>query len=255
MAVEVAVPPLPDCPTLHLGCSAAGGMPESPRAASPTSPKPRKANTATFKSPKRPPTTPRRTPPLGSPRKVASPLSPRPKKESEPTPITSQTTVVVAALAAVGGTVLNPPPPALSTDWRKTRALFPPTLDKDAVTVALQQARDLLSMFTYNLNGSTYNVDKKRPLKQLLATGDTILKEGSKIQCVEASFVALQLTQHLTPVLRFGMSFDSKSEGRGYRHLVMGIKHHDLFGALGISRNPGLMSKDIRFRSLADLVK
>eukprot|EP01064_Diplonema_japonicum_P032780 TRINITY_DN6257_c0_g1_i1.p1 TRINITY_DN6257_c0_g1~~TRINITY_DN6257_c0_g1_i1.p1 ORF type:complete len:784 (+),score=171.63 TRINITY_DN6257_c0_g1_i1:128-2479(+) len=128
-------------------------------------------------------------------------------------------------------------------------------MEKEDVERAVETAGEILAKFEYHIHGSTFNVDKKRTLQKLIQTADSILKEGVKIQCVEACFVALLLTQKVTALTRFSMSFESKTpQAKTYRHLVLGIKYDGRYGSLGISRNPGLMTKSLQFENLHDLV-
>ncbi|KAJ9472893.1 hypothetical protein DIPPA_21567 [Diplonema papillatum] len=134
--------------------------------------------------------------------------------------------------------------------------LTPVHLNRKTVSRGLTKAGDVLAKFEYHMYGSTFNADKKRPLAKLLHTGDQVLREGVKIQCVEACFVALLLTQGLSTVTRFALSFESRSsEGKTYRHLVLALRFEGKYGSLGISRNQGLMTKPVEFPSLWELLQ
>ncbi len=50
------------------------------------------------------------------------------------------------------------------------------------------------------------------------------------------------------------MSLKSSCEGKIYRHIVLVVKYGDRWGALGLSRRPDLMGKDLLYSSLADLI-
>ncbi|KAJ9440419.1 hypothetical protein DIPPA_24191 [Diplonema papillatum] len=120
---------------------------------------------------------------------------------------------------------------------------------------SLYLARKVLSTFAYTTEGATFNVEKKRSLAEIYATASQILRDGVRIQCVEGTFVGLLLTDSLPSVIRFGLSFESKTPtGMTYKHLVLGVRLCRRYGALGISRNKGLMTKPMRFSSLAELV-
>ena len=119
----------------------------------------------------------------------------------------------------------------------------------------LEAARLILGSFEYTKDGPTFDVDKKRSLAELHGTAAEILRDGVRIQCVEGAFVALLLTHHLTSVVRFSLSFQSRTpEGTIYKHIVMGLRCGKHYGALGISRGKGLMTKDTVFPSLNALI-
>eukprot|EP00756_Hemistasia_phaeocysticola_P002120 Hpha_TRINITY_DN11465_c0_g1::TRINITY_DN11465_c0_g1_i1::g.137606::m.137606 len=121
---------------------------------------------------------------------------------------------------------------------------------------------ELLAGFTYNSFGATHDVTKKRRVGALLLTAQEIAQRSTTAQCVEAAFVALMLTQRFPLLTRFGLSFTSRltqdgpegEAGRVYKHIVLGVRLRRRFGALGISRAGGLMSKPLAFGSLAELV-
>ena len=132
--------------------------------------------------------------------------------------------------------------------------LNPSDYTSEKINLAINTCSNTLSKYDYHMYGATFNVDKKRPIQKLFSTADQILKEGIRIQCVEACFVALLLTDKLLPVIRFAISFESKNEEKTYRHLVLGLKYGDMFGSLGISRNCGLMTKSLSFCCLQELL-
>eukprot|EP01012_Entosiphon_sulcatum_P048666 TRINITY_DN67173_c0_g1_i1.p1 TRINITY_DN67173_c0_g1~~TRINITY_DN67173_c0_g1_i1.p1 ORF type:complete len:785 (+),score=49.87 TRINITY_DN67173_c0_g1_i1:81-2435(+) len=112
-----------------------------------------------------------------------------------------------------------------------------------------------LEGFAYNPNGASYNVDKKRPLWKLLATGAEILRSPLRpIQCVEGVLAALSLSQRFQSIQRFGLSFQSQEGDKLHYHLVLGVWAEGKYGAIGISRNPHLMNKPLTFTSLAPLI-
>ena len=120
----------------------------------------------------------------------------------------------------------------------------------------IRHIQETLQSFVYNPNGATYDVNKKRPLSELLDTGKLIGSHPTKpIQCVEGAFVALHMSQQYTGIHRFSLSFQSLDEASVVRHhLVLGVYGGDKYGAFGISRCPALMNKPMQFDTLADLL-
>jgi hypothetical protein len=56
-------------------------------------------------------------------------------------------------------------------------------------------------------------------------------------------------------VITFPLSFKSSVQGHVYRHIVLAVKaRDDMWGALGISRSDKLMYKDIKFKSMGELI-
>ena len=71
-----------------------------------------------------------------------------------------------------------------------------------------------IAQYAYNIHGPTYNVNKDRPLSELFDTaGEILCRPERPIQCVEAAFLGLHLTQGM-PCVRFPISFHSKK----YKH-------------------------------------
>ena len=109
----------------------------------------------------------------------------------------------------------------------------------------------------YNHHGATYSIDKSRPLCSLLVCGKSIYSHRMtvKIQCVEGVFLGLHLTQRFAQVDRFSMSFESHHLHDTHHHIVLGVHHRGIYGALGISRSKDLMAKDLVFGSLTEMIE
>jgi hypothetical protein len=81
-----------------------------------------------------------------------------------------------------------------------------------------------------------------------------IVRDALPIRCLEAVFLALHLTQGMTELDRYPVSFKSTVAGNTYRHIVLAIKVEGKFGALGLSRRSTLMFKDFTYESFGDLI-
>eukprot|EP01064_Diplonema_japonicum_P030904 TRINITY_DN5376_c0_g1_i2.p1 TRINITY_DN5376_c0_g1~~TRINITY_DN5376_c0_g1_i2.p1 ORF type:complete len:332 (+),score=31.19 TRINITY_DN5376_c0_g1_i2:77-1072(+) len=81
----------------------------------------------------------------------------------------------------------------------------------------LKEVQASLASYKYNMNGPSYNVCKDRPLTEMMDTAGEILGQPDKpIQCVEAAFLGLRLTQGMIDVVRFPISFHSKKWKDGH---------------------------------------
>lgn len=115
-----------------------------------------------------------------------------------------------------------------------------------------------INVLTYNhLPRTFFSLEKHRSLQSILLTAKEALAEALPIRCLEATFVALHLTQCLRDIDRIPLSFKSEANGNTYRHIVLVLRTRStpsLYGALGLSRKSSLMYKPMTFRSLYDLV-
>ncbi|KAJ3161584.1 Tubulinyl-Tyr carboxypeptidase 2 [Irineochytrium annulatum] len=95
---------------------------------------------------------------------------------------------------------------------------------------------------------------KNLPFKQLMGTAAEMVRYGLPIKCLEAAVVGIYCSNEITEIDRFTLSFKSKAEGSVFRHIVLAIRHHEYYGALGLSRRKDLMFKPLVYRSLRELV-
>ena len=119
--------------------------------------------------------------------------------------------------------------------------------------------QDFIASLRYNhVPGYHYNVRKRRPFHQLMATARDVMAKGLPIKCIEAAMLAMYLTCSCKAWHRYAVGFKSKVTGQcgAYRHIVL-IVHDaeaDLWGALGISRRANLMYKPLQYVSLSSLI-
>ncbi|KDO32640.1 hypothetical protein SPRG_02341 [Saprolegnia parasitica CBS 223.65] len=136
---------------------------------------------------------------------------------------------------------------------------------KGSIKTKLHAVQTYLNALEYNYTGKLYfNVNKHRSYKSIYGTAKEIMAEALPIQCLEAVFVAAYLTAHGMPeyegmnpshqIERVPISFKSTSGGSVFRHIVLGVKHQHLWGALGLSRNPSLMNKDLKYKHFSELL-
>jgi hypothetical protein len=83
------------------------------------------------------------------------------------------------------------------------------------------------------------------------------VRRALPIKCLEAVFLALYLTAGMKDLDRIPVGFKTCVHGASYRHIVLAIRHRPskLWGAVGLSRRPELMFKELRFDSLAALLE
>ncbi|KAK9807652.1 hypothetical protein WJX72_005443 [[Myrmecia] bisecta] len=121
----------------------------------------------------------------------------------------------------------------------------------------LRGFQDVIDGLQYNHTKKTYfDVSKNRPLCDILATAQAMLKDARPIKCVEAVFLALLLTTGMTELDRFPVGFKTRVQGRVFRHIVLVVRHRPtgLFGALGLSRRATLMYKGLTYSSMSSII-
>lgn len=79
-------------------------------------------------------------------------------------------------------------------------------------------------------------------------------KEALPIKCLEAVILGIYLTNNMTTLDRFPISFKTHFSGNYFRHIVLGVNFGGRYGALGISRREELMYKAPVFRTLSELI-
>jgi hypothetical protein len=91
-------------------------------------------------------------------------------------------------------------------------------------------------------------------VKHQIETARSLIKAGEPIKCLHALVLAIHLTNCSNHIERFPINFKSDFNGKEYKHVVLGVYMYGLFGALGISRDPGLQDKPIAYPRLLDLI-
>jgi hypothetical protein len=71
------------------------------------------------------------------------------------------------------------------------------------------------------------------------------MTESLPIKCFEAFLVALYLTTGITGLDRFNISFKTRFNSVIYRHVILGVKYGQIYGALGMSRRNDLSYKPL----------
>lgn len=81
-----------------------------------------------------------------------------------------------------------------------------------------------------------------------------MIKESLPIKCLEAVILGIYLTNGVSGLERYPLSFRSVFGSNIHRHVVLVVSWNGLYGALGMSRRDDLMYKPLEFASLSDLV-
>jgi hypothetical protein len=125
--------------------------------------------------------------------------------------------------------------------------------------------QNFVAGFTYRKSDKqkrVFDTNMYRVVSSVVETGRAIARSSHPIRCVEAVFMGIALTQLLEGVERFTIRFHSKdrADQAEHKHIVLGVQVKSKWGAIkwgaiGLSREPDLMAKDLRFESLAALVK
>jgi len=120
------------------------------------------------------------------------------------------------------------------------------------ITKNLFQIQKFITSFEYNHTGvSFFQLRRDRGMKHLSNTAKTIIREALPIQCVEAVFIGVHLTNNFRGLVRLPLSFKSSVDGNEYQHIVLAIQHGQKWGTIGISR---LKHKELKYDSLSLLV-
>jgi hypothetical protein len=69
------------------------------------------------------------------------------------------------------------------------------------------------------------------------------MNESLPIKCFEAFLIAIYLTTGIVGLERFNISFKTRFNSIVYRHVVLGVKYGQNYGALGLSRRTDLAYK------------
>uniref|UniRef100_A0A671QF11 Vasohibin-2-like n=1 Tax=Sinocyclocheilus anshuiensis TaxID=1608454 RepID=A0A671QF11_9TELE len=81
-----------------------------------------------------------------------------------------------------------------------------------------------------------------------------MIRESLPIKCLEAVILGIYLTNGLTSVERFPISFKTQFSGHHFHHVVLGVYCNGRYGTLGMSRRTDLMDRSLSFRTLSELV-
>ena len=79
-------------------------------------------------------------------------------------------------------------------------------------------------------------------------TAKEMIQEALPIKCLEAIILGTYLTNGLSGVDRFPISFKSSFLGNTHRHVVLGVYHNGYYGSIGMSRRRDLMYKPLIFK-------
>jgi hypothetical protein len=71
------------------------------------------------------------------------------------------------------------------------------------------------------------------------------MTESLPIKCFEAFLIALYLTTGIIGLDRFNISFKTRFNSIIYRHVILGVKYGQSYGALGLSRRSDLSYKPL----------
>ncbi|CUG94108.1 Hypothetical protein, putative [Bodo saltans] len=133
------------------------------------------------------------------------------------------------------------------------------SIDRSASSSSqLDSIQVVLNRLQYNFLPQTFfTLEKNRAFYRVAGTAKEILQESLPIRCLEATFLALYLSCPMRDVERFPISFKSRAANTGqtHRHIVLGVKHKGLYGALGLSRSALLMNKPLLYKSIPELLE
>ncbi|UJR21337.1 hypothetical protein I4U23_024431 [Adineta vaga] len=121
----------------------------------------------------------------------------------------------------------------------------------------LQQIQNYIYRLEYNYTGMQFfDLNPARSIYGLMDTTRQMMTEALPIKCFEAFLIALYLTTGIIGLDRFNISFKTRFNSVIYRHVVLGVKYQQFYGALGLSRREDLAYKtlDGKYEHLSDLI-
>ncbi|XP_068609846.1 tubulinyl-Tyr carboxypeptidase 2 [Brachionichthys hirsutus] len=119
----------------------------------------------------------------------------------------------------------------------------------------LEAIQNYMKALQYNHTGTQFfEVKKSRPLSGLMETAREMIRESLPIKCLEAVILGTYLTNGLTSLERFPISFKTHFSGHYFHHVVLGVYCEGRYGSLGMSRRQDLMDKPLTHRTLGELV-
>ncbi|XP_057679630.1 tubulinyl-Tyr carboxypeptidase 2 [Corythoichthys intestinalis] len=115
--------------------------------------------------------------------------------------------------------------------------------------------QNFMKALQYNHTGTQFfEIKKNRPLFGLMETAREMVRESLPIKCLEAVILGIYLTNGLTSLERFPISFKTQFSGHCFHHVVLGVYWNGRYGSLGMSRRADLMDKPLGHRTLGELV-
>ncbi|CAF0937891.1 unnamed protein product [Adineta steineri] len=135
-------------------------------------------------------------------------------------------------------------------DYPKITYIDPPyhlaTNTRLTVPEKLQQIQTYIQRLEYNYTGMQFfDINTKRPISGLMDSARHMMTEALPIKCLEAFLIAVYLTTGITGLERFNISFKTRFNSITYRHIVLGIRYNQTYGALGLSRRTDLAYKPL----------
>ncbi|CAL8314282.1 unnamed protein product [Lota lota] len=119
----------------------------------------------------------------------------------------------------------------------------------------LLAVQNYMKTLQYNHTGTQFfEIKKSRPLCGLMETAREMIRESLPIKCLEAVILGIYLTNGLTSLERFPISFKTQFSGHCFHHVVLGVYCNGRYGSLGMSRRRDLMDKPLAHRTLGELV-
>lgn len=132
---------------------------------------------------------------------------------------------------------------------------LPALISAASVPERVEAVQRYIRELQYNHTGTQFfEIKKTRPLTGLMDLAKEMTKEALPIKCLEAVILGIYLTNNISGLERFPISFKTQFAGGCFRHIVLGLHWGGHFGAIGISRREDLMYKPFRHKSLNELM-
>ncbi|ORX55866.1 hypothetical protein BCR36DRAFT_402688, partial [Piromyces finnis] len=121
--------------------------------------------------------------------------------------------------------------------------------------VKLEKIQQYINKLGYNNLGIPFfEINKSASYSSLMNMAKLMINTGLPIKCLEATILGIYLTDSLTIVDRFSLSFKSEMNGKIYRHIVLAVKIRGKYGAIGLSRKDDLHWKEPTYKKKKELI-
>ncbi|CAF0937629.1 unnamed protein product [Adineta steineri] len=121
----------------------------------------------------------------------------------------------------------------------------------------LQLIQNYIQRLEYNYTGMQFfDINPARSIYGLMDIAKQMMTESLPIKCFESFLIAVYLTTGIIGLDRFNISFKTSFNSIIYRHVVLGVKYQQYYGALGLSRRDDLSYKSLdgKYERLSTLI-
>jgi len=106
----------------------------------------------------------------------------------------------------------------------------------------LNKITKYFNQLQYNHTGTQlFDIHKNSGFSRLMESAKLMVTYSLPIKCMEAVILSIYLTNQVSRLVRFPVTFKSSHNGIFYYHIVLGLIFDGKFGSVGLSRKSNLM--------------